>query len=134
VSPNEAQTMPDRTLGELFAQLTADLSKLVRDEVELSKMELKADMRELGKSGGMLGAAAFAGYLAVVLLSFALAWGLAEVMAEGFAFLIVGVLWAAVGAIAFVSGRKKMAETSLKPEQTVETLKEDVAWAKHLKS
>ena len=130
---NDPETMSDRSLGQLFSQLTTDLSVLVRDEIELAKVELKADMRAVGKSGGLLGGAAFAGYLTVVLLSFALAWGLAELMPAGLAFLIVGVLWAVVGAVAYTAGRKQMAGTSLKPEQTVETLKEDVAWAKHLK-
>lgn len=121
------------SLGELFSTLTSDLSALVHDEIELAKVEITADVKEVGKSGGLLGGAALAGYMAVLLGSFALAWGLAELMAEGLAFLIVTVIWGGVGAALFVTGRKKMQAASLKPEQTVQTLKEDVTWAKNLK-
>ncbi len=123
----------DASLGELFSVLTTDLSALVRDEIELAKVEITADAKELGKSGGLLGGAALAGYMVLVLGSFALAWGLAELMAAGLAFLIVTLIWAAVGAVLFVTGRQKMQAASLKPDQTVETLKEDVTWAKNLK-
>lgn len=123
----------DASLGELFSVLTTDLSALVRDEIELAKVEITADAKELGKSGGLLGGAALAGYMVLVLGSFALAWGLSELMAAGLAFLIVTLIWAAVGAVLFVTGRQKMQAASLKPDQTVETLKEDVKWAKNLK-
>ena len=62
----------------------------MRDEVQLAKIELKEEVGRAGRAGGLLGGAAFAGYMVVVTLSFALAWGLAEVMAVGWAFLIVG--------------------------------------------
>jgi uncharacterized membrane protein len=82
----------------------------------------------------MLGAAAFAGYLAVVVLTFALAWGLAEVVPVGVAFLIVGILWLAIGAVLFVTGRERMRTADLKPEQTIETMQENVQWAKQQSS
>ena len=129
----EPEVMADRSLGELFSQLSSDLSVLVRDEIQLAKVEVEEDVRQVGKSAGLLGGAAFAGYLAVMLGSYALAWGLAEVMAAGLAFLIVTILWATVAALMFVAGRRKLSEANLKPEQTVQTLKENVAWAKHPK-
>jgi Putative Actinobacterial Holin-X, holin superfamily III len=126
--------MADRSLGELFSQLTGDLGALMHDELELAKSELKADIQEVGKGGGLLGGAAFAAYMAVIALSFAAAWGLAELVPVGLAFLIVGLVWAAGAAVLYVSGRRTLQDASLTPEATVETLKEDVAWAKHLKS
>ena len=126
--------MADRSLGELFSQLTGDLGALMRDELELAKTELKQDIQEVGKGGGLLGGAAFAAYMSVIALSFAAAWGLAEMMATGLAFLIVGLVWAAAGAVLYFSGRRKLQDTSLTPEATVETLKEDVAWARDLKN
>jgi hypothetical protein len=122
--------MPDESLGELFSSLTTDLGALVRDEVQLAKAELKEDITKAGRAGGLFGGAALAGYMVVVLLSFAAAWGLAEVMAAGSAFLIVGALWALAAAFLFVRGRQHMSHVNLKPEQTVETLKEDLEWAK----
>ena len=75
-----------------------------------------------------------AALLGLLMLSFAAAWGLAEVMAVGFAFLIVGGLYVAVAGTLFVSGRQRLAAVHPVPQQTVETLKEDVAWAKEQKS
>ena len=64
------------------------------------------------------------------MLSFAAAFGLAEIMATGFAFLIVGLLYA-VGAVAlYVLGRKQLATVKLVPEKTLGTLKEDMSWVK----
>jgi uncharacterized membrane protein YqjE len=124
----------DPSLGQLFSQLTTDVTALVRDEVQLAKLELTEEVKTTARAGGMLGAAAFAGYMVLLLLSFAAAWGLAEVMAVGWAFLIVAAVWAVVGAFLYLRGRKQLQEVNLKPEQTVQTLKEDVAWAKNQKN
>jgi uncharacterized membrane protein YqjE len=121
---------PDQSLGELFSKLSSDLSALLRDEVRLAKLETTESAKQAARAGGMLGAAMFAGYLAVVVLSFALAWGLAEVVPIGVAFLIVGVLWAAVGLALFAAGRQRIRAAELKPEQTIQTMQENVQWAK----
>jgi hypothetical protein len=126
--------MPDASLGELFSHLTSDLTAIVRDEMQLAKVELKEEVGRAGRAGGLLGGAAFAGYMVVVTLSFALAWGLAEVMAVGWAFLIVAVIWSVVGAFLYLRGREQLDTVKLVPEQTVETLKEDLQWAKNQKS
>ncbi len=126
--------MPDSSLGELFSHLTSDLSALMRDEVQLAKVELKEEVSRAGRAGGLLGGAAFAGYMFIVTLSFALAWALAEVMAVGWAFLIVAAIWAAVGGFLYLRGRQQLNAVKFVPEQTVETLKEDVQWAKNQKS
>jgi uncharacterized membrane protein YqjE len=119
----------DQSLSDLLGRLTTDFSQLVSTQVELAKVELKEDVARAGKGAGMFGGAAFAGVMAVALLSFASAWGLAEVMASGFAFLIVGVVWAAVGAVLFLSGKSRLSNLSPLSE-TQETVKEDVQWAK----
>jgi uncharacterized membrane protein len=82
----------------------------------------------------MFGVGGFLGYLAVVMLSFAAAWGLAAVIPDGLAFLIIGLIYAVVAAVFFVMGRKRIQEFSAVPQETVETLKEDVEWAKARKS
>jgi len=120
----------DRSLGELFGELTSDLSTLMRKEVELARIELKDEISKGARAGEMLGATALAGYMALLLLSFAAAWGLAEVMAAGWAFLIVGAVYAVVAAVLYSKGRAELRRVQMKPEQTIETLKEDVQWAK----
>jgi hypothetical protein len=118
------------SLGDLFSRLTADLSKLMRDEVELAKVELNGAVREARTAGVSMGAAGFLGVMAFVMLSFAAAWGLSEVVPEGVAFLIVGAAYGVVALVAFALGRQRLKALKPVPEQTVETLKEDVAWAR----
>ena len=98
----------DASLGELFSDLTTDMSALVRDELQLAKVELKEEITKVGRAGGMFGGAALAGYMTIVLLSFAAAWGLAEVMAVGWAFLIVAAVWGAAAALLYLRGRDQL--------------------------
>jgi uncharacterized membrane protein YqjE len=121
----------DTSIGDLIGSISDDLSRLFRQEVELAKVELKAEAAKAGKAGGMLGAAGFAGYLAVVLLSFALVFGLSNVMDAGWAALIVAVLWLIVGAVLYSTGRKQLKTVDPTPRRTVETLKEDAQWLKN---
>lgn len=120
----------DRSLGELLGELSRDMSTLVRKELELARIEIKEELTKGGKAGGILGATAFAAYMATILLSFALAWGLAELMSAGLAFLLVGALYAAAAAVLYSKGKAELDKVRPVPQQTVETLKEDVAWAR----
>jgi hypothetical protein len=123
----------DASLGELFSDLTSDMSALLRNELQLAKVELKEEITRAGRAGGMFGGAALAGYMTIVLLSFAAVWGLAEVMAVGWAFLIVAVVWAAAAALLYLRGRDQLRMVNPKPDQTIDTLKEDLQWAKNQK-
>ena len=120
----------DPSLGELFSSLTTDLSQLVRAEMELARVEIREEASKAGKAAGMLGGGALAGYLALILLSFAAAWGLAEVVDAGWAFLIVGLVVAAVAAVLALTGKKRLQQVHPVPDQTVDTLKEDARWAR----
>jgi hypothetical protein len=120
----------DRRIGELFGDLSRDISTLFRQEVELAKAEFKEEAAKAGKAGGMLGGAAIAGLIGLLLLAFALAWGLAEVMPAGVAFLIVGLLFSATAAGLFFAGRAQLRQVHPVPDETIDTLKEDVEWAK----
>jgi uncharacterized membrane protein YqjE len=121
----------DTSIGELIGNISNDLSQLFRQEVELAKAEVKQEAAKAGKAGGMLGGAAFAGYLAVVLLSFALVFALSNVMDAGWAALIVAVIWAIIGAVLFATGRKQLKTVDPMPRRTVDTLKEDAQWLKN---
>ena len=112
------------SVGELIGEVTKDLSVLMRQELELAKAELKVEAKKAGQGAGAFGAAGFAGYMVLMFLSFALWWGLENVMDAGLAALIVAVIWAVIGAVAFVMGRKKFAQVNPKPERTVETLQQ----------
>ena len=129
---SEGESEVEQTsIGELIGEISDDLSTLFRKEVELAKVELKQEASKAGKAAGMLGAAGFAGYMTILLLSFALVFALANVMDHGWAFLIVAVIWGIVGAVLFANGRKKAKDISPVPTKTVETLKEDAKWLKN---
>ncbi|MGI9032472.1 MAG: phage holin family protein [Acidimicrobiales bacterium] len=124
-SPDE-----ERPLGELLSDLTSQVQALVRKEMELAKAEVKEEVSKAGKGIGAFAAAGVVAFIAAIVLAFAAAWGLAELIATGLAFLVVGVLLLAVAAVAALKGKAKLAEVSPMPEQTVETVKQDVETAK----
>jgi len=119
------------SIGQLISDISGDLSHLFRQEVALAKAEIQAEAKKAGAAAGMLGGAGFAGYLAVVLLSFAVVFGLANVMDPGWAALIVAVVWAVIGAVLYTNGRRKLRTVSPVPQRTVQTLKEDAQWLKN---
>jgi hypothetical protein len=114
----------DSSVGELVSEVLSDLSTLMRQELQLAKAEVKQEASKTGKAVGMLGAAGFAGYMVLLFLSIAAWWGLANVMDEGLAALIVAVVWAIIGAVLYVNGRKQMKTVHPKPERTAATLKD----------
>jgi hypothetical protein len=114
----------DIALGQLIGDITSDLSQLMRQEVELAKVEVRAEVTKTGKAAGMLGGAGFAGYMVALFLSIALWWGLANVMDQGWAALIVAAVWAVIGAVLFTTGRARLRTVHPKPERTVETVKQ----------
>jgi len=120
----------DAALMDMLRRISSDLSHLVHTEVDLAKVEIKDEVMTTVKAAGFLGGTGLSGYFVLLMLSFAAAFGLAEVMAVGFAFLIVGVLYGAAAGTLFVLGRKKLAAITLVPKKTVRTLKEDLSWLK----
>ncbi|MGY0066918.1 phage holin family protein [Streptomyces sp. QTS137] len=136
MSPVPGSTEPqepeqEQSVGELLAGVTSDLQTLFRQEVELAKAEIKEEGARAGKAAGMYGGAGFAGYLVLLFLSLAAVLGLANVMDGGWAALIVAAVWAVVAAVLYQKGRARMRTVSPKPEQTVETMKENAEWARH---
>jgi Putative Actinobacterial Holin-X, holin superfamily III len=121
----------ETSVGELIGNISDDLSRLFRQEVELAKAELKQEAAKAGKAAGMLGGAGFAGYLAVVLLSFALVFALGNAMDLGWAALIVAAIWGVIGAVLYANGRKKLKTVDPVPHRTVDTIKEDAQWMKN---
>jgi uncharacterized membrane protein YqjE len=128
------QVSVDESVGALVSQLTTDLGDLTRQELALAKAELQAEAKKAGKGAGMLGGAALAGWMVALFLSFTVMWALDEAMDLIWAALIVAVLWAIAAAVLATRGRKELHEVSPKPDQTVESLKEDAKWLKTPKS
>ncbi len=121
----------ERSLGDLFSELASETSTLVRQEVALAQTELTQKATSVGKNVGFLVVGGAVGYAALLAILAAAIIGLAYFVPAWAAALIVGVV---VGIVAFLlisSALKALKETSLTPNQTVETLKEDAEWLKN---
>jgi hypothetical protein len=120
--------------GQLLGEITADLSTLLRKEVELARAEIAAEAAKAGKGAGLLGGAGYAAHMLALFGSLALVFGIGEATGLGWAALIVTGLWAVVAGVLAKAGRKTLSSMSPKPERTVESLKEDAQWVRHPRS
>jgi uncharacterized membrane protein YqjE len=127
--PATEPLQPDKSLGELFGELTSDLGLLLRQEVELAKTETRDEMKRMARGAGMLAGAGLSAWLALLLLSLALAWWLDKELDTALSFLLVGILWAIIAAALAFRGKQQTAQVRPLP-QTVQTLKEDAQWIK----
>jgi len=123
----------DTSVGQLIGEVASDLSTLMRKEIELAKAEMTAEAKKAGKGAGLLGGAGYAGHMVALFVSLALSWAISDLadFSWGWGFLIVSIIWAIVAAVLYSKGREQMKRVNPKPEQTVDTLKEDVQWAKN---
>jgi uncharacterized membrane protein YqjE len=121
----------ERPIGELVKDLSQQTSTLVRKEIELARVELQQQGKTAGKGAGLMSGAAVAGVLALGALSAALITLLDNAMATWVAALIVMALWAIVALVLAQAGRKSLKRATPAAPQTVETVKEDIQWAKN---
>ena len=119
----------ERSLGELFGELTSDVGLLFRKEVELAKVEAREELTRAGRAAGMFGVAGLGGWMAALFVSLGLAWLLDQAMNTALAFALVGVVWGLVALVLAKRAQREMAAVKPLP-QTVESIKEDVQWVK----
>jgi hypothetical protein len=111
------------SIGALVADITADLSTLMRQEVELAKAELRDSATHAAKGAGMMGGAGVAAHFAVLFLTLALWWAIGTgIHSRAWAAVIVAVLWAIVAAVLAAMGRRDLKGVQGVP-RTVETAK-----------
>jgi hypothetical protein len=108
VGPSVGQSAGYRSLGELISEVTADLSTLMRQELELAKAELQQSASRAGKGAGMLGGAAIAGHFVLLFASIALWWAIGAATGLGWSAVIVAVLWAIIAGILVAAGRSSL--------------------------
>jgi uncharacterized membrane protein YqjE len=121
----------ERGVGELVKDLAGQTSTLVRQEIQLAQAEMTTKGKLAGRGAGMLAGAAIAGLLALMALSAVLIAALDTAMPLWLAALIVTLLWAVIAGVLAARGRTELRRaTPPVPEQTVETVKEDIQWAK----
>ncbi len=129
-SRHDPEGLREQSIGDLLKQLSQETTTLVRKEIELAKAEVTVKGKQAGTGVGMFGGAGVAGLLALGSLTAFLIALLSTFMEVWIAALIVTVLWTAVAGVLALVGRNKVQEATPPAPQTVETIKEDVQWAK----
>ena len=127
---NEVRRMDERPLSELFSDLVTETSNLVRNEVALARVELTDKASKIGRNVGSLvigGAVAYAGMLAI---GAAVIMLLSRVIPNWLAALIVGLVVAGIAWLMISKAIAALRRVELKPEETVESVKEDAQWIK----
>jgi hypothetical protein len=122
-SQGDPDTAPRASVGEILADVTRDLSTLMRQEVALARAELAQSAKQAGKGAGMLGGAGVAGHFVLLFLSIALWWGLGDLFDNGtISAILVAILWGVVAAVLAMKGRNELKEVEGAP-QTADTVK-----------
>ncbi|WP_458040941.1 MULTISPECIES: phage holin family protein [Bacteria] len=121
-TPSEAKAA-STSLGDLFGEVSRDMSTLIRQEVALAKAELTESAARSAKGAGLVGGGGYAALMGVFFLSLALWWALGTLIGGGWSAVVVAVIWAVIALILFLVGRSQFKTVQGAP-QTMETLKE----------
>jgi hypothetical protein len=111
------------SVGELFSDLTADLSTLMHQEVELAKAEVRQSATRAGKGAGLLAGAGVSGYMVLLFASVAAWWGIGDATGHGWSALIVAAIWLIIAAVLGLMGRREISAVPGIP-QTAQTVKQ----------
>jgi hypothetical protein len=118
----------ERTLGQLVADATHDISSIMRSEVALAKAEMSADAKRAGLGAGLFATAGVFAFLALILLLIAAAYGLvAAGLAPWLAFLIVSGVLLVIGAILVLVGKRNLDNLQGKPERAIRNAQDTIA-------
>jgi hypothetical protein len=120
---------PRPSVGELFSDVAADLSTLMRQEIELAKAEARQSAAKAGKGAGLLAGAGISGHLVLIFVSVAAWWGLGESIGHGWSALVIAAIWLIIAAVLGLMGRREISAVSGLP-QTAQTVKKIPAAAK----
>ena len=131
----QGEQLREQPIGELLKQLASETTTLVRQELDLAKAEMREKGKKAGPGFGMIGAAGGVALLALGALTACLILALDGAIPSWLAALIVAVVYGVVAAVLYVRGKEKVDDVgSPAPRQTIETVKEDLQWAKHPKT
>lgn len=123
-------TAAERPFTAILQDIIRNFQEITRSEVRLAKVEIREEMTKAKQSTTVLGAGAVIGLYAGLFLLLSLFYGLALVMPMWAASLIVGVVLGVIAAILLTSGIRQFRRIHPTPQRTVETIKENVEWAR----
>lgn len=116
-------------MGDTVSDILEDLQGVVRSEVELAKTELKDDAARVGRAAGMIAGGGVLGYTGFGFLMLGLTTLLAKKLPLWLSATVVGTALASIAAKLGMAGKAQLQSTDLKPEQTIESLRQDKEWA-----
>jgi hypothetical protein len=127
----DARNLRDRPIADLMKELAQQTSTLVRQELELARSEMTLKGKRAGLGLGQLGGAGLAALYALGALTAALIAFIGMYIQVWIAALIVAILYGVIAGVLALAGRRRLQEAAPpKPEQAIESTKEDVQWAK----
>ncbi len=119
---NTGSASEGRSVGDLLSAVSADLTTLLRQEVELAKAEVRQSATKAGKGAGMLAGAGVAGHMVLVFVSLSACWGIAQWVGLAWGALIIAGVWALIAAVLAAQGRANLKKVQGLP-RTTETAK-----------
>jgi len=120
----------ERSLGELFSELAGETSALIRNEMELAKVEVTQKVAHAGRDVALIAAGSALAYAGLLALIAAIMIGLDKFIPLWLSALVVGLVVIGIGYFLVQKGLTALKKLDPTPRQTIETLKEDTAWAK----
>jgi hypothetical protein len=124
-----SDSTPPQGVGSLVSGVIEDLQSLVRSEVQLAKTELKEDAQQIGSGAAMIAAGALVGLVGFIFLMLGVTYLLNKSIEMWLAAGIVGLVLVVIAAIVAMSGKGKLSAANLKPQQTIDSIKENKEWA-----
>ncbi len=118
---------PERTLGQLVADATHDMSSIVRSEIALAKAEVTTGAKAVGKGAGLLAGAGFVGLLGLIFLFHSMAWGIAEWLSPWAGYLITAGVLLLLAAVLGLVGRSALTKAKPKPERAIRNAQDTIA-------
>jgi uncharacterized membrane protein YqjE len=120
----------ERSFSDVIRDIVGNVQEIVRSEVRLAKTEILEEAAKVKSSTVLLGVGAITAIFAILFLLLAIVYGLALVVPSWAAAVIVGVALAVVASVLLASGVTRFKQIHPTPARTVESIKENVAWAK----
>ena len=120
-----------RSVPEVLQDIVRNVQEIIRSEFLLAKTEIKEEAQDAAKPAATFGAGLALGFYGIGFLLLAAVYGLSTVMAEWLAALIVGAVLSAIALTLVTSGSKRLKGVKKRPEKTIQSLEENVQWAKH---
>jgi uncharacterized membrane protein YqjE len=126
-----ATPQTQRSVPEVLQDIVGNLQEIIRSEFRLAKTELREEAANAAKPAATFGVGLVLGFYGIGFLLLASVYGLSTVMAGWLAALLVGTILAIVAIALMSSSGKKLKHVNPTPDKTIQSLEENVQWAKH---